>query len=507
MTGRQRSIVEHFHEVTKYSADGIQSLPGPDPSLQPAAFKEYYTKRAIELTPFLPNTIFPAKSAEARQLAQAEKWSGVGRLSRLLYFCYGPTGRTVFPGGQQVFRAAPSAGALFPAEIYVVTNGFPALTDGIYNYGVANHRLVPVFEGDFAAELRAACFQHPATMTASAHIIISGVYQRSTWRYHERAYRRILLDVGHVLGNLVLYAPLEGWQAAPIASFVDDQVNGLFFFAEAEESVLAVVALVAQDALTSTPLSGAPLRRVAPSRFRAAAVSSDEPLYRFAHRATSLTADAETIAAPTPNSGVDEVDRACARRLDERLESLGERLPATIVRRRSTRRFKQESLSRATLAQILWFSNQHVRPPATQVNPLQLAALLDTYVIIQRVKGVEPGIYKYHPQLHALIPRLAGEFHAQSSRFCLGQDLVRDAGAIVIHSVDLAAAVESFGDRAYRQLTIEAGVIGEHLNLSAIYLAAGASGIGGYFDDEINTLLRIPADHAVLYVTVLGVPA
>ncbi|GAB1542891.1 hypothetical protein NUACC21_55650 [Scytonema sp. NUACC21] len=88
----------------------------------------------------------------------------------------------------------------------------------------------------------------------------------------------------------------------------------------------------------------------------------------------------------------------------------------------------------------------------------------------------------------------------------MGQDLGRDAAAVVFHTSDLKSSVAQYGDRVYRYLHMDAGHLGQRLNLGAIHLGLGVSGIGGFFDDNVNEVLGIPADEAVLYVTTLGRP-
>ncbi|MGK7889388.1 MAG: SagB/ThcOx family dehydrogenase, partial [Leptolyngbyaceae cyanobacterium] len=90
---------------------------------------------------------------------------------------------------------------------------------------------------------------------------------------------------------------------------------------------------------------------------------------------------------------------------------------------------------------------------------------------------------------------------------CLGQPLGKDAAAVIFHTADLAKAVERYGDRAYRYLHMDAGHLGQRINLAAIRLGLGVSGIGGFFDDMVNEVLGIPVDEAVIYITTLGRPA
>ena len=61
-----------------------------------------------------------------------------------------------------------------------------------------------------------------------------------------------------------------------------------------------------------------------------------------------------------------------------------------------------------------------------------------------------------------------------------------------------------YGDRAYRYLHLDAGQIGERINLAAIRLNLGVSGIGGFYDDEVNALLGLPLEQIIVYITTLG---
>jgi SagB-type dehydrogenase family enzyme len=196
---------------------------------------------------------------------------------------------------------------------------------------------------------------------------------------------------------------------------------------------------------------------------------------------------------------------ARAIQLEDRLESIGERLPATIVERRSTRRFQPVALALETVAKILSFGYGIARGEPRRCN-FELADWLDTYLIVHRVKGLEAGVYTYDSRRHTLVLRIPGDFHLTTSHCCLGQELGRDAACVVVHTADLAAVIDVAGERAYRPLTMTAGNIGQRLNLAATYLRAGASGIGGYLDDEVNALLGLSPRSAILYLTVLGSP-
>ena len=102
----------------------------------------------------------------------------------------------------------------------------------------------------------------------------------------------------------------------------------------------------------------------------------------------------------------------------------------------------------------------------------------------------------------------SGSRTRDSARYSAGDfPLGRDCAFAVVHAVDLPAAVARYGERVYRYVHLEAGLIGERLDLAALRLGHGASGIGGFFDEFLNDLLLLSARHAVAYITTIGVPA
>jgi len=117
---------------------------------------------------------------------------------------------------------------------------------------------------------------------------------------------------------------------------------------------------------------------------------------------------------------------------------------------------------------------------------------------------LEAGCYYYAPQAEELRQIRFDQFRKDLHFLCLGQELGRDASVVIFHTANLATAVEKYGDRAYRYLHIDAGHLGQRLNLAATQRNLGVSGIAGFFDDQVNELLSIPAEEAVLYITTVG---
>ena len=499
---REQSLAEIFHEGTKYRDGG--AFHAPDLAAQASPYKDFHSEQPIDLVPDLNFENFPLGPSSHQQPRDSSLLPPiVGRLSRLLFYTCGATGVRQSPEGVQLFRAAPSAGALYPTETYVVPGPGSGLEEGLYDYAVHRHQLVPVFEGELFEEIRQHCFSTPAFAKADALLILTGIYRRSSWRYHDRAYRRILLDTGHVLGNLSLAAESEGWRVAPTSAFEDGPLAQLLFLDPKEEGVLVVAPLVPETEVDAGGALLGPMRRSPISR---GPISTGESLLHAVHRGSEIDRDDPVHSTGTlPWPPAEEEELRAPIPLGKTFDGLAGAFPETVVSRRSTRAFTGGVISRDALAKILDYGHRAASPGPVRL--LQAPERIATHLVVQRITGLEPGVYRYLPDEHEILMVRPGDFHREMGHCALGQDLAANAAAVVVHTADLASAIDTYGDRAYRYLHLDAGVIGQYLNLAAARLGVGVSGIGGFFDDEVNTLLNLPATHAVLYLTVLGEPA
>ena len=153
-------------------------------------------------------------------------------LSRLLHYAYGITEK------REQLRAAPSAGALYPIEIYPVANNVEGLAQGIYRYFVADHSLALVREGDFRHQMRRHALGEEMMERASVVLVLSAVFERSAWRYRERAYRYILLEAGHISQNIYLVATALGLGTCAVGAFDDHGYNKIMGVDGKKESVI-----------------------------------------------------------------------------------------------------------------------------------------------------------------------------------------------------------------------------------------------------------------------------
>ncbi|HRJ78639.1 MAG TPA: SagB/ThcOx family dehydrogenase, partial [Planctomycetota bacterium] len=180
-------------------------------------------------------------------------------------------------------------------------------------------------------------------------------------------------------------------------------------------------------------------------------------------------------------------------------------LEHTILRRRSTRQLSGEGLSLRELSDVMAFAYRPDLVSPEDALPRYFdSGMLETFVVVHDVQGMEPGVYYLAPRQLELRLVKRGVFRGETHHIALGQDLARDAACVMFHTADLTSALERYGNRAYRYLHLDAGHIGERVNLAAIRLGLGVSGIGGFFDDAVNQLLDVPQRELCVYITCLG---
>jgi SagB-type dehydrogenase family enzyme len=141
------------------------------------------------------------------------------------------------------FRTAPSAGALYPIETYVALRRVDGIDAGLYHLDVRAQALEPLRAGSVAGDLMIAGLGQDFLRKAPVVLILTGLFQRTRWKYHERHYRYVCWEGGHVAQNVYLAAEDAGLGACMVGAFLDGMVNDLLHIDGRHEAALGLIAL------------------------------------------------------------------------------------------------------------------------------------------------------------------------------------------------------------------------------------------------------------------------
>ena len=157
----------------------------------------------------------------------------LGELSQLLWAAQGIT-------DERGYRTAPSAGGLYPLEVYAAAWDVEGLEPGIYRYIPHEHALRLVSYGDRRSELAEAALGQAWVEEGALVIVFTAVYERTTEKYGDRGVKYVHIELGHAAQNLCLQATAMGLGIVTVGAFHDDQVAGLLNLPD-EETPLYVI--------------------------------------------------------------------------------------------------------------------------------------------------------------------------------------------------------------------------------------------------------------------------
>jgi SagB-type dehydrogenase family enzyme len=137
------------------------------------------------------------------------------KISQLLWAAQGIT------QGPTGYRTAPSAGALYPLELFLVKS------DGVYNYRPEGHKMIKLIPEDVRIKLAEGSLFQGFIASAPASIVITAVYERTTGKYGERGIRYVHIEAGHCCQNILLQAVTLDLGAVPVGAFDDEYIRNL----------------------------------------------------------------------------------------------------------------------------------------------------------------------------------------------------------------------------------------------------------------------------------------
>lgn len=232
---QRERIGEEFQQATKHGRTSLEGRALVWAS-KPSTYKSYPGAKGFRLPPPSRNTLTVDDALRKRRSVR-EFSDRPLEVDDLSYLLWASTGIRESRGGHD-FRTAPSAGALYPVETYVVVNSVQGVDAGLYHYNIKDHALELLREGHLGEEIAHAALEQDMCASAPVVMIWTALFERSRWKYGQRAFRYVYLDAGHVAANLALSAAATGLGSCQIAATFDDEVNGLLGIDGAEESVI-----------------------------------------------------------------------------------------------------------------------------------------------------------------------------------------------------------------------------------------------------------------------------
>ena len=478
-----------YHEATKHH---VGSLRGQilDWANMPDPFRHYEGVPVLDLPADPPLPEISALDVLRGTSGTTPVGDGPTLLSQLLFYsaAISASKRVPSTGYNYALRVNPSSGNLHPTEFHFITRGVKGWPDGLYHYDPSRHMAEQRGRGAFEMKL--------VTGPAPIVFVLTSIVWREAWKYGERAYRYCLHDIGHAWYAFALSARAIGCLSFATGQFLDDDVAGLFHLNDDEWPMLIV----------SLHGKSIPIREA----------DAGETVW-FGGHANRLST--ETIAHPliesiqfaTKRSGIGNAGSSLTR---STLADSGQiRLPRPASSTRSfgevarTRRSAldflggKHSISLAQLSAILAVTGQPLSADFAGGRFIQL------FLYAHRVDGLPPGVYEFLPEGAELEQIKSGDQRMVSAGLSLGQNLAGNACVSFSMVGDLDRATRNYGDRAYRYVHFEAGGIGQAFYLAAEALGLGATGIGAFYDDEVNQYLNlVPTQGQVIYHFAIGYP-
>lgn len=371
-----------------------------------------------------------------------------------LYHIAGLTAKKTYPSGEYYLRINPSAGALYPNELYFQARGVEGREDGIYHYEVSSASVTQLRSIDDQEGLE-PYFGYETAMQGYL-FLVSAIYYRSSWKYKNRALRYCLLDAGHLLGSIESSALLEQKSVRINYIIEREKLNRMFGF-EGREWFLA-------GASMAKPISQSRIKAIE---------------FELPYVDGSRTFEANTLMEQAYGETM-LLDSCKEEGSVPTFNYQREKLQETIFSRRSQRGFNEEGITKGQFNYIMDVIHQPI--------PSDCDEEVSIYIVINRVLDMPLGLYKNGAYIKY------GDFARKAGYLSLEQYTLSMQGAVAFFLTSKA--------KNYQALYQKAGIIGHRLYIAAQYLGVGCSGIGAYYDDEVNDFVE--NDEMVLYALAIG---
>lgn len=180
---------------------------------------------------------------------------------------------------------------------------------------------------------------------------------------------------------------------------------------------------------------------------------------------------------------------------------------AALVQRRSVREYRPEALTLPEVGQLLWAAQGITQPEDHRTAPSAGATYpLEVLLLAGSVHGLGPGLYRYRPPEHALVPLLENDLRAKLAAAALGQSCVQDGAAALVITAVYERTTGKYGQRGLRYVHMEVGYTSENIHLQAAALGLGTVAVGAFHDERAQKILDLPDNERPLLIMPVGKP-
>ena len=372
-------------------------------------------------------------------------------LHRFFILIGGITAQKSYPGVTYALRTNPSAGALYPTEVYVQIRGVEGFKDGIYHLSPSEFALVLLYP--LADEEGVESALHVKQITGFV-FLFSALYYRSSWKYRGRALRYCLQDTGHMIGTLEASCLMVD-KTYRILYDGDKEALSEIFGMGTREFYLSSVIVGEESALTCKALS-----------------------MHLPYVDGTGTFEKNTLVEEAYKHMMHPIQNVQNAMPSFSLEK--EKFLKAIWKRRSIREFTRVSMSEEAFKIVMDFITEPI--------PSTVDEVVEIYAVINRVEGMWQGLWKDGLYLKS------GDFASKAGYLCLEQALGAHSGVTFF--------LVGQSEQNYQAMMQKAGIIGHRLYLISEYLGLGCSGIGAYYDEEVAEFLQTQG--MILYALAIG---
>ncbi len=514
-------FVYQYHQTTKHRLHAYAKGPEfIDWENQPNPFRRFLGCAEVKLPLLTKENIL--LSEQANPVLNKET------IAALLELSFGLSCWKQYGPDKWALRCNPSSGNLHPTEAYIINQNMPHLDDGLYHYAPHDHLLERRGELEVKPNAQASCY-----------LALSSIAWREAWKYGERAYRYVQLDIGHALGALYFAAKTLGLKLQ-IVDVNDQKISQLigldrivdFNESEVEEAdVLLQISVDGDNAILANNSFSYPN---VSKWYGEANTLGGSPKHHWKIldkiSQSSKNEDTEYLQLQHTNNHINSTQQLKQPII---LSMVKNKLAETIRQRRSAQAFvaKQSFISLeqfysflAVLMPNFGISNDD------HFSLLPCSGLSHLVFFIHRVEELEAGLYilvrnpdslsllqsKMNPDFQwtavntknelPLYLLKTGDMRKVARSLSCYQEIASSSSFCIAMLAEFDLAL-SHANHLYRQLHWEAGFIGHVLYLQAELIGKRGTGIGCFFDDEVHDLLGLKGTQLqVLYHFTVGYP-